>query len=129
MLDGLLWVITNIGMAFYNFGYALTHPGSWLNWSDPQSLVRFIYYGGSVEFFFVVFTTFLILTAVGFWKRNFLWAMVRGLEGFANGEKDCAGESEEGGLGRGGVWACLRRREETVVVLVGSAERSKSGHT
>ena len=46
--------------------------------------MRFVYYGGSVEFFFVVFTTFLIVTAIGMWKRNFMWAIVRGLEGFAN---------------------------------------------
>lgn len=93
MLDAITWIITNIAMAFYNLGYAITHPGTWLNWSDPQSLVRFIYYGGSVEFFFVVFTTFLVLTGIGFWKRQFLWNMVRGLEGFANG------------LGRLAAWA------------------------
>ncbi|MGB7319763.1 MAG: TRAP transporter small permease subunit [Planktotalea sp.] len=82
--DGLLWFIQNIGMAFYNFGYAITHPGSWLNWSDSQSLMRFIYYGASVELFFVVFTGFLILTAIGLWKNSIMWGTVRLLEGFAN---------------------------------------------
>ena len=43
--DGLLWFVQNIGMAFYNFGYAITHPGSWLNWSDNEALMKFIYYG------------------------------------------------------------------------------------
>lgn len=85
MLDGLWWVIGNIGMAFVNFGVALAHPGAWLDWSDREALVRFIYYGASVEFFFVVLVVFLVLSAIGIARRGFLWALVRGLEGVANG--------------------------------------------
>ncbi|MGC9370331.1 MAG: TRAP transporter small permease subunit [Paracoccaceae bacterium] len=84
MLDGILWFFQNIGLAFYNLGYAVTHPGLWLDWSDKQAIMRFVYYGGSVEFFFVVFTAFLTLTALGLWKRNIMWGAVRVLEGFAN---------------------------------------------
>jgi TRAP-type mannitol/chloroaromatic compound transport system permease small subunit len=85
MLDGISWVVQNIGLAFVNFFSAIFQPGLWLDWSDKQALARFIYYGGSVEFFFVVFTTFLILTMIGLWRSGFMWGMVRGLEGFANG--------------------------------------------
>ncbi|MHC9237865.1 TRAP transporter small permease subunit [Pseudooceanicola sp. 502str34] len=81
---GIWWLIQNIGMAFYNFGYAVTHPQLWLNWSDNQAIMRFVYYGGSVEFFFVVFTAILILTIAGIMHRPFMWGMVRVLEGFAN---------------------------------------------
>jgi len=84
MLDGILWFFQNIGLAFYNLGYAVTHPGLWLDWSDKQAIMRFVYYGGSVEFFFVVFTGFLVLTALGLWKRGIMWGAVRVLEGFAN---------------------------------------------
>lgn len=84
LADGVLWVIQNILSAFYNFGYAITNPSLWLDWSDKQAVMRFVYYGGSTEFFFVVFTFFLILTIVGFFSRNFLWGAVRLLEGFAN---------------------------------------------
>lgn len=84
MLDGILWVFQNIGLAFYNFGYAVTHPGLWLDWSDKQAIMRFVYYGGSTEFFFVVFTAFLVLTALGLWRRAIMWGTVRVLEGFAN---------------------------------------------
>ena len=84
MLDFLAWFFGNIALAFYNVGFAATHPGLWLDWSNPEAVFRFIYYGGSVEFFFVVFVAFLMLTAVGFWRNGFMWAMVRGLEGFAN---------------------------------------------
>ena len=86
MIDFIVWVFTNIAMAPYNLAIALMNPGSWLDWSNNESLVRFIYYGASVEFFFVVFTTFLIVTVIGaVWKRQILWAMVRALEAFANG--------------------------------------------
>ncbi len=91
MLDGIVWFFQNIAMAFYNLGYAITHPGLWLSWilgtdtlEQKQSLMRFIYYGGSHQFFFVVFTAFLILTGIGIWKRNVMWGAVRVLERFAN---------------------------------------------
>ncbi len=84
MIDGIIWLFQNIALAFYNFFYALTHPASWLNFSDPEAVMRLIYYGGSVEFFFVVFTAFLVLTAIGLWKNEVMWASVRFLEGIGN---------------------------------------------
>jgi len=103
--SGILWFFQNIGMAFYNFGYAASHPGTWLNWSDSQSLMRFIYYGGSVEFFFVVFTAFLILTAVGMWRHSVMWGTVRLLEGFANS------------VGRFFAWAGLLMVLQQIVIV------------
>lgn len=85
MLEGISWVLSNIGMAFVNFFTAIVNPGSWLDWSNKEAIARFVYYGGSVEFFFVVFTFFLVLTVIGIFRKSFMWAMVRGLEGFANG--------------------------------------------
>jgi TRAP-type mannitol/chloroaromatic compound transport system permease small subunit len=84
MLDAIVWFFQNVAMAFYNLGYAITHPSLWLDWSDKASIMRFVYYGGSVEFFFVVFTTFLVFTGIGLWKSGFMWGCVRVLEGFAN---------------------------------------------
>ncbi len=84
MLDAILWFLQNIGLAFYNFAYAVTHPASWLNWADKEAIMRFVYYGGSVEFFFVVFTFVLVLTAIGLWRNSFMWGCVRVMEGFAN---------------------------------------------
>ena len=105
MLDGILWFFQNIGLAFYNLGYAVTHPGLWLDWSDKQAIMRFVYYGGSVEFFFVVFTAFLILTALGLWKRNIMWGAVRVLEGFANS------------VGRFFAWAGLIMVLQQIVIV------------
>lgn len=79
------FILGNILESFYNFFAAVLNPGLWLNWSDPQAMMRFIYYGGSVELFFVLFTGLIILTAAGIWKREIMWACVRGLEWFANG--------------------------------------------
>jgi len=96
MIDFVVWVLQNIALAPYYLFVAITNPGAWLNWSNPEAVMHFVYYGASVEFFFVVFTTFLVITAVGaFWSREFLWGCVRVLEGFANA------------IGRTAAWAGL----------------------
>ena len=84
MLDAIVWFFQNIGLAFYNLFYALSHPQLWLDWSNKEAIMRVVYYGGSVEFFFVIFTIFLIVTGIGLWRNAFMWGCVRILEGFAN---------------------------------------------
>ena len=84
MFDLLFGFFRNLVLAFYNFGYAVTHPASWLDWSDKKALIKFIYYGGSSEFFFVVLATFLIVTGAGLYWRGFLWSVTRALEWFGN---------------------------------------------
>ena len=84
MGDSLAWLLGSLGMGFYNLFYAVTHPGAWLDWSDKEALMRFIYYGGSIEFFFVVLDIFLVITVIGLVWRGFMWGCVRVLEGFAN---------------------------------------------
>lgn len=84
MLDALGWFFGNVVAGFSNFFIALFNPGSWLDWSNKESIMHFVYYGGSVEFFFVVFNIFLIITIAGVFSKRFLWGVTRGLEGFAN---------------------------------------------
>lgn len=105
MLDGILWFFKNIGLAFLNFGYAITHPQTWLDWSNSESMARFIYYGASTELFFVVFTAFLCLTVAGIIWRPVMWGVVRGLEGFANG------------LGRFAAWFGLLMVMQQIVIV------------
>lgn len=105
LLDAVTWLVTQIAMAFYNLGYAVTHPQLWLDWSTPEAVMRVVYYGGSVEFFFVVFTTVLVLTAVGIWRNAFLWGGVIALEGFANA------------LGRVAAWAGLIMVLQQVIIV------------
>ncbi|MFK7881035.1 TRAP transporter small permease subunit [Roseobacter sp.] len=83
-MDAILWVLSNIAMAFFNVVYAVTHPSLWLDWTDKEAIIRFVYYGGSAEFFFVVITTFAIMFAIGLWRNSIMWGYVRVLEGFAN---------------------------------------------
>ena len=95
-MEFILWVLQNIALAPYYLFVAITNPGDWLNWSNPEAVMRFIYYGASVELFFVFFTTFLVITALGMaWKREMLWGGVRVLEGIANA------------IGRTAAWAGL----------------------
>ena len=105
MLDAILWVLTNLAMAPVNLVTALLNPSDWLAWGDREALARFIYYGGSVEFFFVVFTTFLGVTIAGFFFRDFLWRCVGILEGIANG------------VGRFAAWAGLLMVLQQVMIV------------
>ena len=84
MADALIWFITNVGMGFYNIFYALTHLSSWLDWSDKEALMRFIYYGASVELFFALFDIFLVFTIIGILVPRFMWSCTVGLERMAN---------------------------------------------
>lgn len=88
------WFFANLIEAFYNFFYAIFHPGQWLSWvpsingpmetEQKEALMRFIYYGASVEFFFFTLAAFLVFTAVGLYNNRIMWGYVRGLESFAN---------------------------------------------
>jgi len=105
VIEGILWVLQNIALAFVNFFYAITNPAVWLDWSNPEAVMRVIYYGGSVEFFFVVFTAFLILTAIGFWNNRVMWASVRVLETIGNT------------VGRFAAWAGLLMVLQQVIIV------------
>ena len=105
MVEALVWFFKNIALAFYNFFYAIAHPGLWLDWSDKEAVMRFIYYGGSVEFFFVIFTGFLILTAIGIWRNSVMWGAVRLFEGIGNT------------VGRLAAWAGLLMVLQQIVII------------
>ncbi|MEM1236300.1 MAG: TRAP transporter small permease subunit [Pseudomonadota bacterium] len=105
-MEALSWFFTNLALGFYNIAYAVTHPMTWLNWGDPQAVMRFIYYGGSVEFFFAFLAVFVAVTAVGLWKNSFMWGVVRVLETFANT------------VGRFAAWAGLLMVLQQVIIVV-----------
>lgn len=110
--NGIIWLLTNLGSAFVDFFTAITQPTMWLSWTggletteDKQALMRFVYYGGSKEFFFVVFTAFILLTIVGLWRRSVMWRSVRVLEGLANT------------IGRFFAWAGLLMVLQQIVIV------------
>lgn len=112
LADWLIWILQNAAMGFYNLAYAITQPASWLDWltwantaEDKESLMRFVYYGGSTEFFFVIFAIVLTVLAVGMWRNAFMWGCVRVLEGFANG------------IGRLAAWAGLLMVLQQIIIV------------
>lgn len=84
MIELLVQFFTNIGLVFYNLPYAITHPQLWLDWSDKQSIMRFVYFGASFELLFTVGVLFVILTALGIWNRQIMWSSVRIFEFVGN---------------------------------------------
>jgi TRAP-type mannitol/chloroaromatic compound transport system permease small subunit len=104
--DGCFWFFENLLFAFYNIGYAVLNPGLWLDWSEKKSIMRFVYYGGSVEFFFAVLLIFLALFIVGVFRPAFMWGNIRLLEGFANT------------VGRFFAWAGLIMVLQQVLIII-----------
>lgn len=85
MAEWLSWVASQLLAGFVNLYEALSHPMAWLDWAnDSESLIRFIYYGASKEFLFIVIDIFLVFLVIGLIYRPFLWGMVRVIEGFSN---------------------------------------------
>ena len=104
--DGFLWFFQNLLLSFYNIWYAVSNPGMWLDWSEKKSIMRFVYYGGSVEFFFAVLLIFLALFIVGVFRPAFMWGNIRLLEGFANT------------VGRFFAWAGLIMVLQQVLIII-----------
>ncbi|KNG95663.1 C4-dicarboxylate ABC transporter permease [Pseudaestuariivita atlantica] len=82
---------------------------NWLSWDnslpDKQSLMKFVYYGGSVEFFFITLVIVLAVTAYGFYNNRFMWRVTVGLEAIANG------------VGRFFAWAGLLMVLQQIVIV------------
>ena len=87
----ILWVLSQFLSAFPNAYSALSQPNLWLDWiswekttEDKQSLMRFIYYGASIELFFVLSVTLVFYTALAIFYRPLMWKTVSALETLAN---------------------------------------------
>ena len=106
LYDGAVWFFQNLILAAYNIGYAVLNPGLWLDWSEKKSIMRFVYYGGSVEFFFAVLLLIIVLFFVGVLRPSFMWGQIRVLEGFANT------------VGRFFAWAGLLMVLQQVLIVV-----------
>ena len=86
-----LWVFSNFFSAFPNLFAALTQPTLWLDWvswekttEDKQSLMRFIYYGASIELFFALSIILIFYTVIAVFYRPLMWKTVTSLETLAN---------------------------------------------
>lgn len=99
------WFFAHLIEAPYNLVYTLLNPALWLDWSNKESLIRFIYYGGSWELFFVILFVVLVATIIGFISNRFMWGCVRTLEGIANA------------VGRFFAWAGLLMVLQQIVII------------
>ena len=83
-LSGIFWFFKSLILAVVNLFTAVTSPEMWLDWTDKESLIRFVYYGASVELFFVFLLCFIIIVLAGLLSQTFLWGVVRVTEGLSN---------------------------------------------
>ncbi|MAI59214.1 MAG: C4-dicarboxylate ABC transporter permease [Rhodobacteraceae bacterium] len=104
--NGMLWILENLFFAVINLFSAITQPHLWLDWSDKKAIMRFVYYGGSVEFFFAVLLIILIFFIYGLFRNNFMWKMVIGLEWLSNS------------IGRIFAWAGLLMVIQQVLIVI-----------
>ncbi len=105
MIEAITSLVGNLLLAFYHVVLAAGNPQSWLDWSDKQSLMRFIYYGASFELLYVFLSALIVLTAAGLWRRSFMWWQVRIFEFTGNW------------LGRFFAWAGLLMVLQQVMIV------------
>ena len=84
LLSGVLWFFQGLLYSVVNLFNAISNPQLWLDWSDKKALMRFIYFGGSTELFFVFLLCFIIIVLAGLLSQRFLWGFVRVTEGISN---------------------------------------------
>ena len=87
----LTWLLLNVFNALPNIFTALYNYNTWLDWiswdkttEDKQSLMRFIYYGASIELFFATTVLVILYTAIAMYHRPLMWKTVTSLETLAN---------------------------------------------
>jgi len=105
LLSGILWFFQGLFYSVVNLFTAISNPQLWLDWSDKKALMRFIYYGGSTELFFVFLLCFIIIVLAGLLSQRFLWGFVRVTEGISNS------------VGRLVAWAGLIMVIQQVVIV------------
>ena len=105
MLDALTWLISHLLGGFANIFLFIVSPSAWPNFGDKQWLGQFIYYGASVELFFVVLDIAIVIVAIGLWHHSVLWGIVRGIEALNNA------------VGRLAAWATLIMVVQQVLIV------------
>jgi TRAP-type mannitol/chloroaromatic compound transport system permease small subunit len=112
MLDWIGAILLGFVSAPVDLVLAIVSASDWLAWTggletpeQKEALMRFIFYGASAELLFVLLFVALAITAAGFWRARFLWAVVRG------------GEAAMNGLGRVAAWAGLLMVLQQVLIV------------
>lgn len=105
LIDAVIWMVQGMWSGLTGPLWVLFNLGTVMDFSNGENVMRLIYYGASVELFFFVFNIFVIVFAIGIWRHEFLWGVVRVLEGFGNV------------IGRTAAWAGLLMVLQQVMVV------------
>ncbi|MCE2482616.1 MAG: C4-dicarboxylate ABC transporter permease [Alphaproteobacteria bacterium] len=105
MWDAAFWLVDRLLGGYVDLFLFIVSPGLWLDFSEKTSLSRIIYYGASVELFFVIVDIAIALLVIGLWRRSILWAVVRGIEAVNNA------------IGRVAAWAALLMVVQQVLIV------------
>ena len=120
LMDLLAAFVVNVAMGVYNLIYAISHPGLWLDWSNEESLMRFIYYGASSELFFVLFDIFIVVTIIGLVRPRVMWALRPRARGLRQRHRP------RGGLGRASDGAAAGDGDLPAVDLPAGADHDRA---
>ena len=104
-MDAIIWLLQGIWSGIAGPIHVLLNLPTYLDFSNTENVLRVVYYGASVELFFLFFNTFVAVFFIGIFYRRFLWGVVVGLEGFANT------------VGRIAAWAGLLMVLQQVMVV------------
>ena len=104
-MAALSWIIEHAWSALSGLVYVLLNPLTVWNLSEPEAVMRFVYYGASPELFLLSTMLFFGVFAYGVYNREFLWRIVGGLEGFSNS------------IGRLAAWAGLLMVLQQIMVI------------
>jgi hypothetical protein len=120
-MDAIIWFLQGMWSGIAGPIHVLLNLGTYLDFSNPENILRVVYYGASVQLFFLFFNTLVAVFVIGIFYRRFLWGVVVGLEGFANV------------VGRIAAWAGLLMVLQQVMVIflqsIFRAARSLSGRS
>ena len=84
MLDAKTWFFSNLVSALGGHLWVILNPGTALDISNGESVLRFAYYGASQQLAVLVITLFLIVFVIGIFRNAFLWNVVTGVEAISN---------------------------------------------
>lgn len=104
-MDAIVWFLQGVWSGIIGPVYVLLNLGTVLDFSEPENVMRLVYYGASTELFFFFFNLFVGVFIAGIFYRMFLWRVVVGLETFANV------------VGRTAAWAGLIMVLQQVMVV------------
>ncbi len=104
-MDAIVWFLQGIWSGIAGPIHVLLNLGTYLDFSQPENVLRLVYFGASTELFFLFFNLFVGIFIAGLFYNEFLWRVVRTLEGFANI------------VGRTAAWAGLLMVLQQVMVV------------